>query len=113
MSFPVVGTLMVEPTESESKAELDRFIHAMSMIHEEIVAIEKKQMLLENSPLTNAPHTVETLLSEKWDKPYSREQAAYPAKWLRANKFWPPVSRVDNAYGDKNVMCACPPLSEY
>jgi glycine dehydrogenase len=113
MSFPVVGTLMIEPTESEPKAELDRFITAMSMIHAEIMQVEKGQMTLENSPLTNAPHTAETLLAEKWDKPYSRETAAYPAKWLRTNKYWPSVSRVDNAYGDKNVMCSCPLVSEY
>lgn len=113
MSFPVVGTLMIEPTESEPKAELDRFINAMTMIHAEIVAVEKGEMTLENSPLVHAPHTAETLLAEKWDKPYSREQAAFPAKWLRANKYWPSVSRVDNAYGDKNVMCSCPPISEY
>jgi glycine dehydrogenase len=113
MSFPVVGTLMVEPTESESKAELDRFIEAMVLIRKEIQDVENKKVDAQNNPLIHAPHTATTLLAEKWDRPYSRETAAYPAPWLKANKFWPPVSRVDNAYGDRNVMCSCPPIEDY
>ncbi len=112
MSFPVVGTLMVEPTESESKGELDRFIQSMIIIHEEISAIEQQKVKLESSALVNAPHTANTLLKAAWDHPYSREAAAYPASWLKANKYWPPVSRVDNAYGDRHVMCSCPPLTK-
>lgn len=113
MSFPVVGTLMVEPTESEPKHELDRFISAMIAIHNEAQAVEKGKWDIKNNPLVNAPHTISHLISETWDHPYSREQAAYPSPWLRTNKYWPPVSRVDNAYGDRHVMCACPPLTEY
>ena len=113
MSFPVAGTLMVEPTESESKAELDRFIDAMIQIKKEILLVEQGKMPLENNPLVHAPHTTEVLLTEKWDRPYSREQAAYPAPWLKTNKYWPPVGRVDNAYGDKNIVCSCPPMDDY
>jgi glycine dehydrogenase len=113
MSFPVAGTLMVEPTESESKAELERFIDAMIQIKKEILLVEQGKMPLENNPLVHAPHTTEVLLTEKWDRPYSREQAAYPAPWLKTNKYWPPVSRVDNVYGDRNVMCSCPPMESY
>ncbi len=113
MSFPVVGTLMVEPTESEGKDELDRFIHSMISIHQEIQAIEKQTVKLESSALVNAPHTVDTLLKSEWNRPYTRETAAYPAAWLKTNKYWPPVARVDNAYGDRNIMCSCPPLSDY
>jgi len=113
MSFPVAGTLMIEPTESENKEELDRFIEAMIQIKKEIQAVENGKMTLENNPLVHAPHTAEVLLSEKWDRPYSREQAAYPSPWLKMNKYWPAVSRVDNAYGDRNVMCNCPPMESY
>ena len=113
MSFPVPGTLMIEPTESENKAELDRFIEAMIQIRKEIQDVESGKMNLEDNPLVNAPHSVETLLSAKWDHPYTREQAAYPAPWVRSNKYWPPVSRVDNVYGDRNVVCSCPPLESY
>jgi glycine dehydrogenase len=113
MSFPVAGTLMIEPTESESKAELDRFIEAMLIIRKEIQAVEDKKLPLENNPLVMAPHSVQSLLSGEWNKPYSREQAAFPASWVHANKYWPPVSRVDNAYGDRNIMCSCPPLEAY
>ncbi|HTL39179.1 MAG TPA: aminomethyl-transferring glycine dehydrogenase [Kofleriaceae bacterium] len=113
MSFPVPGTLMVEPTESESKAELDRFCDAMIAIRAEIAAIENGQMDRANNPLKNAPHTASAVMSTEWDRPYTREQAAYPAAWLRVHKYWPPVARVDNAYGDRNLVCACPPVDAY
>jgi hypothetical protein len=113
MSFPVPGTLMVEPTESESKAELDRFCDAMIAIREEIRAIESGTMDRANNPLKNAPHTAAAVTGTEWDRPYSREQAAFPAPWLRVHKYWPPVARVDNAYGDRNLVCACPPIDAY
>jgi glycine dehydrogenase len=113
MSFPVPGTLMVEPTESESKAELDRFCDAMIAIRQEIAAIESGQMDKVNNALKNAPHTAQTVASTEWDRPYSREQAAYPLPYLRTHKYWPPVARVDNAYGDRNLVCACPPVDAY
>ncbi len=113
MSFPVPGTLMVEPTESESKAELDRFCEAMIAIREEIRAIETGAMDRANNPLKNAPHTAQEIAGAEWNHPYSREQAAYPAPWTRIHKYWPPVARVDNAYGDRNLMCACPPIDAY
>jgi glycine dehydrogenase len=112
MSWPVAGTLMIEPTESESLAELDRFCEAMIAIRGEIAAIENGEMDAENNPLKLAPHTAEMLAGE-WQRPYSREQAAYPADWLRDNKFWPPVARVDNVYGDRNLVCICPPIEDY
>jgi glycine dehydrogenase len=113
MSFPVPGTLMVEPTESENKAELDRFCDAMILIRQEIAAIENGQMDRSNNPLKNAPHTAAAVAGTEWDRPYSREQAAFPAAWLRVHKYWPPVARVDNAYGDRNLVCACPPIDAY
>jgi glycine dehydrogenase len=113
MSFPVPGTLMVEPTESEGKAELDRFCDAMIAIRGEIAAIEGGQVDRANNPLKHAPHTAAAVTGAAWDRPYSREQAAFPAPWLRVHKYWPPVGRVDNAYGDRNLVCACPPLSDY
>jgi glycine dehydrogenase len=113
MSFPVPGTLMVEPTESESKAELDRFCDAMIAIRHEIAAIEAGQMDRANNPLKNAPHTAAAVTGTEWDRPYTREQAAFPAPWLRVHKYWPPVARVDNAYGDRNLVCACPPIEAY
>jgi len=113
MSFPVPGTLMVEPTESESKAELDRFCDAMIAIRQEIAAIESGAMDRANNPLKNAPHTAAAVCATEWDRPYSREQAAFPAPWLRAHKYWPPVARVDNAFGDRNLVCACPPIDAY
>ncbi len=112
MSFPVAGTLMIEPTESESKAELDRFCDAMIAIREEITAVAEG-MAVEDSPLRNAPHTAYQLAAADWDRPYSREQAAFPVAALRDAKYWPPVGRVDNKYGDMNLMCACPPLEAY
>lgn len=112
MSWPVAGTLMVEPTESETKAELDRFCDAMLGIRDEISAIESGKMDRENNPLRNAPHTVEDLVAD-WDRPYSREQGCFPVGSFRVDKYWPPVSRVDNAFGDRNLVCTCPPLEDY
>jgi glycine dehydrogenase len=112
MSWPVAGTLMVEPTESEPKAELDRFVTAMLAIAAEARAIEKGEMDAENNPLKNAPHTVEDLIGE-WDRPYSREAACYPPGAFRVDKYWAPVNRVDNVYGDRHLVCSCPPLESY
>jgi glycine dehydrogenase len=112
MSFPVAGTLMIEPTESESKAELDRFCEAMIAIRDEIRKIEGGADPVD-SALRNAPHTAEALLAESWTHPYSRAEAAYPLQAVRARKYWPPVARIDNAYGDRNLACSCPPLEEY
>ena len=113
MSFPVAGTMMIEPTESESKAELDRFCDAMIAIRAEIGEIESGALDRADNPLKHAPHTLETVVSDGWNRGYSRERAAFPAPWTRERKFWPSVSRVDNAYGDRNVVCACPPVEEY
>ncbi|HQQ93407.1 MAG TPA: aminomethyl-transferring glycine dehydrogenase [Bacteroidia bacterium] len=113
VAFPVVNTLMVEPTESESKAELDRFCEAMISIRREIRAIEEGQADKNDNLLKNAPHTGKMVVSDKWNKPYSREQAAYPLHWVRENKFWPSVGRVDNAYGDRNLVCSCVPIEAY
>jgi glycine dehydrogenase len=104
---------MVEPTESESKEELDRFCEAMIAIREEIRAIEEGRIDRENNPLRHAPHTAEALLDAVWDRPYSREQAAFPAPWVRERKFWPPVGRIDHAWGDRNLMCTCPPVEAF
>jgi len=112
MSWPVAGTLMIEPTESETKAELDRFVTAMLGIRDEIAAIEKGQLDPENNPLKRAPHTVEDLVGD-WDRPYSREQGCFPPGAFRVDKYWPPVNRVDNAWGDRNLVCTCPPLEDY
>jgi glycine dehydrogenase len=113
MSWPVPGTLMIEPTESESKAELDRFCDAMIAIHMEIKAIESGSMDKANNPLKNAPHTAQAVAASKWDRPYAREQAAFPAPWTREHKFWPTVGRVDNVYGDRHVVCMCLPVEAY
>lgn len=113
MSWPVAGTLMVEPTESESKAELDRFCDAMLMIREEIRAVEDGRFHKENNPLKHAPHTAAVVMSDEWDRPYPRETGAFPASWVRQSKFWPTVSRVDDVYGDKNLVCSCPPMESY
>jgi len=113
MSFPVGGTLMVEPTESESKGELDRFIFAMRTIAEEIAAVAAGKADKLDNPLKNAPHTMTEVCASEWKHAYSREQAAFPAAWLREHKFWPSVGRIDNAYGDKNLVCACPSLDSY
>lgn len=113
LSFPVPNTLMVEPTESESLYELDRFVDAMIAIREEIRAIEQGRLPQDNNPLKNAPHTAETLLASEWAHPYSREAAAYPVAALRQSKYWCPVGRVDNVYGDRNVYCSCIPVDAY
>jgi len=110
MSWPVPGTLMIEPTESESKAELDRFCDAMILIHAEITDIRDGRVSREDNALKHAPHTADVLLADNWNHSYSREQAAYPAAWLKDFKYWPPVSRVDNVYGDRNLVCTCPDL---
>ncbi len=112
MSWPVAGTLMIEPTESENKAELDRFCDAMLSIREEIRDIEEGRIDAENNPLKHAPHTMEDLVKD-WDRPYSREQGCFPPGAFRVDKYWPPVNRVDNAYGDRNLVCICPPMDEY
>lgn len=113
MSWPVAGTLMIEPTESESKAELDRFIDAMISIRKEIDNVTKGKWSVQDNPLVNAPHTLTMLTHSAWDHAYSREQAAFPLPWIRERKFWPSVRRVDNVYGDKNIVCSCPPLEAY
>ena len=113
MSFPVPDTLMIEPTESESKAELDRFCNAMLMIREEIAEIEAGTIRREDSALANAPHTAELLVARSWDRPYSRERAFFPLPGSREDKYWPPVARVDNVYGDRHLACACPPPEAY
>jgi len=113
MSWPVPGTLMIEPTESESKAELDRFCDALIQIRAEIAQIEQANANIENNVLKNAPHPIETLASNDWPHPYTREDAAYPLPWLRQRKFWPPVGRIDNPYGDRHLVCSCPPMRQY
>lgn len=110
LSFPVAGTLMIEPTESESLEEIDRFCEALLLIREEIRAIETNKIDAEDNPLKHAPHTAESVIQTTWTHPYARETAAYPAPWLRQYKFWPTVSRVDNAFGDRNLICSCPPM---
>ena len=113
MSWPVPGTLMLEPTESEPKAELDRLCDALIAIRREIAEIESGVMSQQDNPLKNAPHTAAVVCGSQWDHPYTREQAAFPAAWVRENKFWPSVGRVDNAFGDRNLVCTCPPMSAY
>ena len=113
VSWPVAGTMMVEPTESESKEELDRFCEAMMAIREEIREIEMGTMDGENNPLKNAPHPAMVAIASEWNRPYSREQAVFPAPWTREHKFWPSVGRIDNAYGDRNLVCACLPMEAY
>jgi glycine dehydrogenase len=113
MSFPIAGTLMVEPTESESLAELDRFCDAMIAIRGEIREIEEGRISRDDNPLKNAPHTIEACVSDQWTHPYSRETAAFPTPWTRDRKFWPAVSRLNNALGDRKLVCACPPIEAY
>lgn len=113
MSFPVAGTLMIEPTESESRAELDRFCDALIAIRAEIQAIEDGHADRRCNVLKGAPHTAQTLLADTWDRPYSREQAAFPTPWTRVHKFWPAVGRIDNPYGDRNLICTCPPMEAF
>jgi glycine dehydrogenase len=113
VSFPVAGTLMIEPTESESKPELDRFCDAMISIREEIREIESGVADRKDNVLKNAPHTLSVVTADAWTHPYSREKAAFPAPWTRDSKFWPSVSRVESAYGDRNLVCSCPPTDAY
>jgi len=113
ISFPVAGTIMIEPTESEPKEELDRFCEALISIHAEIKAIESGRVDKTNNVIKNAPHTAEAVISDKWDRPYPREQAAFPAAWLRQHKYWPPIGRIDNVYGDRNLFCTCVPMEAY
>jgi glycine dehydrogenase len=119
MSWPVPGTIMIEPTESEDKAELDRFCDALLIIRQEIDDVIQGKIAAKDSPLKHAPHTQDVVLSSKWDRPYSREQAAFPGPWMRNphnttfNKFWPAVGRIDNVYGDRNLVCTCPPVTDY
>jgi glycine dehydrogenase len=105
--------MMIEPTESESKEELDRFCEALISIHSEIKAIESGRVDKQNNVIKNAPHTAEAVISDKWDRPYPREQAAFPASWSRRHKFWPPVGRIDNVYGDRNLVCSCVGMEAY
>ena len=112
LSFPVPNTLMVEPTESESKDELDRFCDAMIAIHAEMTAIETGAADAKDNVLKNAPHTAHSLIAGDWTHPYTREQAAFPAPWLRDHKFWPAVGRIDNVWGDRNLFCSCVPVGE-
>ena len=113
MSFPVPGTLMVEPTESESLAELDRFCDAMIRIRAEIARVVDGKIDAKDNPLKNAPHTAGMVTADSWTHPYTREEAAFPAPWTREKKFWPHVARIDNAYGDRNLICLCPPIESY
>ncbi|MDH5698597.1 MAG: aminomethyl-transferring glycine dehydrogenase [Nitrospirota bacterium] len=113
ISWPVPGTMMIEPTESESKAELDRYCDALILIRQEIAEIEEGRLPRDNNPLKHAPHTIEIIAQSEWPHPYTRETAAFPAPWLRQHKFWPAVSRIDNVYGDRNLVCTCPPLDTY
>ncbi|MDQ1056557.1 glycine dehydrogenase [Arthrobacter globiformis] len=113
LAFPVAGTLMVEPTESEDLAEIDRFIDAMITIHAEIEQVASGDFTVENSPLRNAPHTAAAVVSSNWDRSYPREQAAFPVPSLRQDKYFPPVGRIDGAAGDRNLVCSCPPISEF
>ncbi|MFH1066488.1 MAG: aminomethyl-transferring glycine dehydrogenase [bacterium] len=112
LSFPVPGTLMVEPTECEPKAELDRFCEAMILIHQEIQTVASGRMDAQNNPLKNAPHTAACVVADEWNRPYSRKQAVFPTAWTRQNKFWPAVGRIDNVHGDRNLFCSCQPLAE-
>jgi glycine dehydrogenase len=113
MSWPVPGTLMIEPTESESKSELDRFCDAMIQIHGEITAVANGDADACDNVLKNAPHTAAILLADEWEHAYSREDAAYPLDWVRESKYWPPVGRIDNVFGDRNLVCTCEGMETY
>jgi glycine dehydrogenase len=113
VSFPVVGTMMVEPTESESKAELDRFVDAMLSIRAEIAEIESGTLPKDNNMLKHAPHTSEVVTTDEWSRPYSRQRAAFPLPWVKRHKFWPTVGRVNGVLGDRKLVCSCPPIEEY
>jgi glycine dehydrogenase len=113
MSFPVAGTIMIEPTESEDKAELDRFCDALIAIHEEIKAIENGELDKVDNPLKNAPHTQKVICADEWNHKYTRQQAAFPLYYVQHNKFWPTVARVNNTHGDRNLVCTCEPVASY
>ena len=113
MSWPVYGAMMIEPTESESLSELNRFCDTLIKIKEEIEKIKSGEFDKSDNPIKNAPHTHVELASNDWKHKYSREEAAYPSEFLKTNKFWPPVGRVDNVYGDKNLFCSCPSMDEF
>jgi glycine dehydrogenase len=113
MSFPVAGTLMIEPTESEDRHELDRFVDAMVTIKDEIEAVGSGRWPADDNPLVHAPHTAEDVTADEWSRSYPREVGAFPVAALRHRKYWPPVGRIDSAYGDRNVFCSCPPVSDY
>jgi glycine dehydrogenase len=113
VSFPVPGTMMIEPTESENKAELDRFCDALICIHGEIQEIVSGKSDKTKNPLKNAPHTAAVVCADAWDRPYSRERAAFPLPWLRKQKYWPPVGRIDNVHGDRNLICSCIGMDAY
>ena len=113
VSFPVPGTLMIEPTESEPRDELDRLCDALMAIRAEIAAVERGEADRENNVVVRAPHTAEEVIADDWDRPYSRELAAYPAPWTRSHKYWPPVNRIDNVHGDRNFAGCCPPPDAY
>jgi glycine dehydrogenase len=113
MAFPVAGTLMIEPTESEALAELDRFCDAMIAVRAEIDRVGAGEWPKDDNPLLNAPHTADDVCRDDWPHPYTREQAAYPLDALRHSKYFAPVSRIDGAYGDRNVVCSCPPMDAY
>mgnify|MGYP001814611706 FL=1 len=112
MSFPVAGTLMVEPTESEALTELDRFCDAMIAIHDEAERVRIGEWSADDNPLVHAPHTVDEVTDDEWDHAYTRHEAGYPEAWQRDAKYWAPVSRIDGAYGDRHVVCACPPIED-
>ena len=113
ISFPVAGTMMIEPTESESKEELDRLCDALIQIHGEIGKIKSGEWDIENNPIKNAPHTSHAIAGPEWNHPYSREVAAFPGEWNRNHKFWPPVGRIDDVWGDKHLFCSCAGLEAY
>jgi glycine dehydrogenase len=113
MSFPVAGTIMIEPTESEDKAELDRFCDALIAIHAEIKMIEEGKLDKVDNPLKNAPHTQAVICANEWNHTYTRQQAAFPLPYVVNNKFWPSVARVNNTYGDRNLVCSCEPTESY
>jgi len=113
MSFPVAGTLMIEATDSEAKGELDRYCDALVAIREDIRAVEEGRADRKDNVLKRAPHTARAVASDEWARPYTREQAAFPAPWTRQHKFWPAVARIDNVYGDRNLFCSCPPVEAF
>jgi glycine dehydrogenase len=113
ISFPVAGTMMIEPTESEGQQELDRFCDALIAIRQEIREIEQGELDRQDNPLKNAPHTAEAVTATEWNHGYSRERAAFPAPWTKEHKYWPSVARINDVHGDRNLVCSCPPLEEY